>query len=189
MHLDPFPGTGKELQRMQEKENKPGRNKGNSLTADQQPPQPHPVFAVKDCSLLTMTTGRYAQDLRGLSSHLRDIHRGCIYHHFWSNRLLPRFERPDFQNDIAVWTRNALHDHPLSEKLGIINPTRFPDLEALRREVIDIIEERLEETETTPWAQRGQEFFFIRSQTVVFDTRLRVREPQELCNIVPQMSV
>jgi hypothetical protein len=166
----------------------PKREKQSSISTEAPMPPVHD-FAVKDCSLLTMTTGRYAQNLRELSAHLREAHRVCIDHIFWANRLLPRMERPDFQNDIAVWARNALHDHPLSERLGIINPTRFPDPEALRWEVIDIIEERLEEREMTPWAQRGQEFFFRRSQTVVFDTRLRLREPRELCDIIPQMSV
>lgn len=174
---------------MQVKKKNPKGNDGEAPAANHKSPQPPPEFAVKDCPLLTMTTGRYAQSLPELNTNLREVHQSCLYFHFWGNRLMPRFERPDFQNDIAVWTRNALHDHLLSEKLGIINPTRFPDLEAMRREVVDIIEERLEETETTPGAQRGQEFFFIRSQTVVFDTRLRIREPQGLCDIVSQMSV
>ncbi len=174
---------------MPKKDSKPGQKEEQALPSNAAPLPPVQDFAVKDCSLLTLTTGRYAQNLRELNAHLREAHRGCIYHHFWGNRLRPRLERPDFQNDLAVWTRNALHDHPLSERLGIINPTRFPDLEALRREVIDIIEERLEESETMPWVQSGQEFFFLRSQTVVFDTRLRLQEPRELCDIVPQMPV
>ncbi len=174
---------------MPKKNSKPKSAKEQPPSNNGAPLQPIQDFAVKDCSLLTMSTGRSAQNLRELDAHLRGVHRGCIYHIFWGNRMLPRMERPDFQNDVAVWTRNALHDHPLSERLGIINPTRFPDLEALRREVIDIIEERLEEREMTPWAESGQEFFFRRSQTVVFDTRLRLREPKQLCDIVPQMSV
>ena len=168
---------------------KPENRGEQSAMGAEAPPPPAQEFAVKDCSLLTMTTGQHAQNLRELDTLLREVHRGCIDHIFWGNRLLPRVERPDFQNDIAVWARNALHDHPLSERLGIINPTRFPDLEALRREVIDIIEERLGEREITPWAQTGREFFFRRAQTVVFDTRLRLREPKQLCDIVPQMSV
>lgn len=174
---------------MPKKDIKPEKKEEQSLPGNEAPLPPAHDFAVKDCSLLTMTTGRYAQNLRELNAHLREVHRGSIYHHFWSNRLWPRLERPDFQNDIAVWTRNTLHDHPLSERLGIINPTRFSDLEALRQEVIDIIEERLEESEAMPWVQSGQEFFFLRSQTVIFDTRLRLREPHQLCDVVPQMSV
>lgn len=174
---------------MPKKEIHAGRKEALPLIREEAPLPPAHDFAVKDCSLLTMTTGRSAQNLRELNAQLREAHLGCIYHIFWGNRLLPRMERPDFQNDVAVWARNALHDHPLSERLGIINPTRFSDLEALRREVVDIIEERLEEREMTPWAQSGREFFFRRSQTVVFDTRLRLHEPKQLCEIIPQMSV
>lgn len=146
-------------------------------------------FAIKDCALLSMTTGRHAQDLRELELHLKDVHRGCIYHHFWGNRMRPRFELPEFQNDFAAWARNALHDHPLSERLGIINPSRVSNLEVLRNEVIDVIEERLAEREMAPAAQRGQEFTFIRSQTVVFDTHIRIHDPQQLCAIIPNMSL
>lgn len=174
---------------MPKQSKKPEAREQLSPPGGEAPLPPVHDFAVKDCSLLTVTTGRYAQNLRELVAHLREAHPGCLYHAFWGNRLLPRLERPDFQNDIAMWVRNALHDHPLSERLGIINPTRFPDLEALRREVIDIIEDRLEESETASWVHSGQEFFFLRSQTVVFDTRLSLQDPRQLCNIVPQLSI
>jgi hypothetical protein len=42
-------------------------------------------FAIKDCALTTIATGRRAQTLR----ELRDIHPDCIYHHFWETVLRP----------------------------------------------------------------------------------------------------
>ena len=149
---------------------------------------PNP-FAVKDCALLAIATGRRAHNLRELAFHVEEVHPGSIYHHFWGNRLRPGLDVPEFQNDFATWSRFSLHDFPLSERLGIINPKAFDDLEELRREVLDVIEERLSEVEFVPWARRDQQFVFIRSQLVVFDTLLRVKEPRELGPIVPCLTV
>ena len=146
-------------------------------------------FAVKDCALLAIATGRHAQNLRELGTHLEEVHTGSIYYHFWGNRLRPRFEAPEFQNDFAAWARFALTDFPLSERLGIIDPTSFADLEELRREVLDVIEERLSESEYVPWTKADQQFTFIRSQIVVFDTHTRVTKPCEMQALLPNLSV
>ena len=74
------------------------------------------------------------------------------------------------------------------ERLGVIDPTDFPALEALRQEVVDVIEERLDEGELVPWSRADQQFHFLRSQIVVFDTGTRVRKPNRLADIIPRMS-
>lgn len=146
-------------------------------------------FAVKDCALAAIATGRHAQNLRELRDHLQAVHPGCIYYHFWGGLLRPRFDDPEYNNDFASWVRHALHDTRLAERLGIIDPAEFGDLEALRQELLDRIEQRLDETEFLAWAKRDQQFHFIRSQTVVFDTRKRVTQPEELAAVVPSLSL
>jgi hypothetical protein len=146
-------------------------------------------FALKDCALLAISTGRTAQNLRELASHIEQVHPESIYYHFWGNRLRPRFEPPEFQNDFATWARHALADHPLSERLGIIDPTKFSGLEELREEVLDVIEERLAESDYICWATGDREFSFIRSQIVVFDTGIRASTPEELGEMMPGLTV
>lgn len=146
-------------------------------------------FAVKDCVLAAIATGRRAQNLRELRDHLQAVHPGCIYYHFWGGLLRPRFDDPEYNNDFASWVRHALHDTRLAERLGIIDPAEFGNLEALRQEVLDIIEQRLDETEFLVWAKRDQQFHFIRSQTVVFDTRKRVTRPEDMAALLPALSL
>ena len=146
-------------------------------------------FAVKDCALISIATGARAQTLRELSHHLEDIHPGCIYHHFWGGLLVPRFDDPEFQNDFASWAYHSLSDFRLAERLGIIDPTAFEDLEELRRELIDVIEERLDESEIVPWASADRQFHFVRSKIVVLDTRIRLDDPRKLQELLPRMSV
>ncbi len=146
-------------------------------------------FVVRDCVLAAIATGRRAQNLRELRDHIQAVHPGSIYYHFWGGLLRPRFDDPEYNNDFASWVRHALHDVRLAERLGIIDPAEFGNLEALRQELLDIIEQRLDETEFLTWAKRDQQFHFMRSQTVVFDTRKRVARPEELATIAPSMSL
>ncbi len=146
-------------------------------------------FAVKDCALVAIATGERAQSLRELRNVLRDIHPGSVYYHFWGGLLRPRFDNPDYINDFAVWAYYGLHDGALAERLAVIDPTDYPSIEALREKVIDVIEERLDETETVSWSAHDNQFHFIRSQIVVFDTRKRIENPEALVEIIPNMSV
>lgn len=146
------------------------------------------AFAVKDCALIAIATGRRALTLRELLDALHVISGDSIYYHFWGGLLQPRFEEREFNNDLAAWARHGLHDAVLAERLAVMDPTAFPDLEALRAELINIIEERVDESDYLPWFRATQPFEFIRSQIVVFDTQRRVKRPEELAEILPNIS-
>ena len=145
-------------------------------------------FFVKDCALLTIATGKKARNLKEMTDHLLTIHQGSIYHHFWDLLLGHRFTEPEYNNDFAEWVHYALQDDILAERLSIINPAAFPDLESLRNELLEIMEQRLDEIETLPWAKLDMQFHFVRSQIIVFDTRQTIEAPEQLLEAVPKMS-
>jgi len=146
-------------------------------------------FAVKDCALIAIGTGERAQNLRELRDRLQTIHPACIYHHFWGGLLRPLFDDPEYLNDFAGWAWHGLRDARLAEKLALVDPSQCATLDDLRRELIEVIEERLEESEFIPWAKTNQQFHFVRSQIVVFDTTLRLDDPSMLAGLVPRLSV
>ena len=148
----------------------------------------HEPFEIKDCALAAVATGRKAQNLRELRDNIRDVEPGSIAYHFWAGKLRPRFDDPEFNNDFAAWSRHALHDKILAERLGMIDPTSFDRFEDMRQELLDIIEEHLDENEHIPWASADQQFYFITSQIVVFSARKTIVEPSELVSIVPEMT-
>ena len=39
-------------------------------------------FAIKDCALVALATGRRAQNLRELRDQVMEIHAGSLFHHF-----------------------------------------------------------------------------------------------------------
>lgn len=145
-------------------------------------------FSFKDCTLTAIATGKRAQNLRELRDRLTSVDEGCIYYHFWGGRLRPQFDEPEFNNDFAAWSKHSLRDDVVAERLSVIDPTNYPSLEELRGEVIDVIEERLSERELIPWAQKDQQFSFIRSQIVVFNTPSEIHAAEELATMIPQVS-
>jgi len=146
-------------------------------------------FAVKDCTLIAIATGEEAHNLREFNDRLKTLHPGCIYYHFWGGMLRPSFDEPEYQNDFAAWAWRSLHDTRLAERLAIVDPSHHPDIEDLRRELIDTIEERLAESEWVPWARSGQRFKFIRSQIVVFDTGKRITRPKDMAEQIAGLSL
>lgn len=146
-------------------------------------------FAVKDCTLAIIATGRRAQTLREMRDILRDIHPGSIYHHFWGTLLRPQFAEREFNNDFAIWCHQSLHDNKAAERLAVIDPVDFQDIEALRQELVDVIEERLDETELMLFARADQQFHFSRAAIVVFDTHRRITDPAELVGLLPELSI
>jgi len=148
-------------------------------------------FAVKDCALAAIATGMKAGDLGELSSYMQSVHPGSIYYHFWGGLLRPRFDDREYNNDFAIWVRSpqGMHDEVLAERLSVVDPTEFPDLEGLRAELVDLIEERLYESERLRLVHADRPFHFIRSQIVVFNTGRVIDDPAELPAITPHMSL
>ncbi|MAS41284.1 MAG: hypothetical protein CMK33_06175 [Porticoccaceae bacterium] len=156
----------------------------NADTADGRPE----VFAVRDCAMVALATGRRAQNLKELRTELQAVDTSSIYFHFWGVLLQPGFEEREYNNDFAEWVRHQLHDPVLAERLGVIDPSDYADLEQLRAELCDTVEARLDERETIAWSLPDQQFEFRRSQIVVFRTPDCIAEPADLPGALGHMS-
>ena len=147
-----------------------------------------PYFQIKDCALVTISTGVSAQNLREFCQLLQKVPEESIYSHFYEGLLRFSFDDPEFRNDFAQWAKRALHDSVLAERLGIIDPHDYPTLEHLRDALVEIVEDRLYEIRYIPWARAGEEFYFLTSQTIVFDTGMQARTPRQLAQLIPKLS-
>src|SRR5262245_6675868 len=141
---------------------------------------PSQSFLVKNCSLAAIATGEHANSLLELRDKLSVVDEGCLYFHFWGSRLNPKFAHSQHHNDFASWVFHHIHDNILAERLGIIDPTEFENLEALRHTLIETIETRLDEEETMHWVKREFSFHFIHSIIIVFESTLALSHPREL---------
>jgi hypothetical protein len=151
------------------------------------PPSSLPPFAVRDCALITLATGVRVQNLREFREGLKKVSASSVAHHFWGRLLQPVFDEPEYNNDFASWAYRGLHDKTLAERLSMVLPTDFEDLESLRQELVEVVEQRLDESEMGPWSMADQQFEFLRSQIVVFDTGLRFDRPTDIVSYLPSL--
>jgi hypothetical protein len=145
-------------------------------------------FTVKDCALIAQGTGISAQNLREFREGLRTVEPASIYHHFWGRLLQPQFDEPEYNNDFASWAHRALHEKALAERLSAVDPAGFKTIEDVRSELIEVVEGLLDESDLVPWARADQQFHFLRSQVVVFDTGRRVEKPEDLPAMMAELS-
>ncbi len=145
-------------------------------------------FVIKNCALAAVATGEHAGSLIELRDRMATTHIGCVYFHFWGRRLHPQFTHPEYNNDFGAWAHRSLHDQILAERLSVIDPMEFKDLEELRLYVYDVLDKRIEELEVLPWIKKEDRFSFIRSIITVFDTPISMNSPEELLQIVPALS-
>jgi hypothetical protein len=147
-------------------------------------------FALTDCTLISIATGEMAHNLRELRDRLARMDDPAVtYFHFWGGLLRPHFVDPEYQNDFASWAYHDLHERRLAERLAIINPSEFDAIDDLRRKVIDVIEERMDEQDFEPHVDAEHPFFLMRFQIVIFDTRHRIQRPEQLADIIPTISL
>jgi len=143
---------------------------------------------IKDCAVLDIATGVRAQNLKELRNQLVTIHPDSILYHFWAKKLRPSFEEPEYNNDFAAWAYNKLHDNKLTERLSLVNPGVFSNTEELRKKLVEVVESSLEEESTLKTIETEQ-FQFIRSEIVLFDTEQVISKPEELAEVLPSLSL
>jgi hypothetical protein len=148
-----------------------------------------PRFAIKDCTLIAIATGKRAHTLKEFRDHIAEISPDSLYYYFWGNLLQARFEEREYNNDFAAWAHRSLHDAKLAEQLAVVDPSQFVNMTEIRRQLLEYIEERLEESEHLHWVIAEQPFEFIRSQIVVFNTHTSIANPREMAKIMHKLSV
>jgi Family of unknown function (DUF5752) len=147
-------------------------------------------FVVYDCSLVQRATGQSVSNLRELLRAVREMDGLVLEHHMMHCPLSDRFELDEFPNDFARWCWEDLGDRVTGERLGLIDPFRHESIEEVRREILDVIEERLWLADRAiPSCQPGIELHLIGSQLVAFDTGVRLESPGALAEALPRMSL
>ena len=129
-----------------------------------------------------------AINLRELRERIAVCSENVLFHHFCETTLRGTFDNPDYRNDFAVWAKLYLGDRVLAERLGILDPYEFSSLGELRGATLEVIDERLGELTTIPWARPGDELYFMEATTVVFDTGIRIPHPGELAAAIGAMT-
>jgi hypothetical protein len=84
-----------------------------------------------------------------------------------------------FPNDFANWVASQIQDEVLAERLGIVDPFQFPNLEELREELVSIIDDHISTLHPVPRVVFGDSFFFVQSHVIAVSTGLEARTLEE----------
>jgi small-conductance mechanosensitive channel len=138
---------------------------------------------------LTELTGLKAKSLQELGEILRTASEPVIYfhtHHFLEQH---HYLTPEPSNDFALWVTAALGDEALGERLASVNTFEFSNLAALQSRLVSIIEEHLAAGHDHRQVMPGQEFYFMKSVSIVFPSPYQASDLREFVETLRKISL
>jgi trehalose synthase-fused probable maltokinase len=138
------------------------------------------AFAFMACMELREFVGLRAENERQLAQLLDEVPLDSIYYHTHGFLLRHRLTIGLYPNDFATWVDVQVRDRVLGERLAMVDPTDFATLQALREELVSVVDEHLRRLSIVPQAVSGEPFDFIQSRIVEIPTGIEVRTLQEL---------
>lgn len=136
-------------------------------------------FEFVDCLELREMLGRVAWDERELLTSIEEVPADSIFYHTHSSFLRSRYLAAPYPNDFATWAAIQVRDRVLGERLAVIDPFDYGEVEQLRAELITIIDDHLSEAQTVPRIVYGEPFHFMRSSIIPIPTGIVVRTLRE----------
>ena len=136
-------------------------------------------FCFRDCIEIKELLGVKADDELKLMELIEDIPVDSIYYHMHSYFLRHHYIVAPYPNDFANWVAVQVRDRLLGEKLASITPWGNINLEDIRSELIEIIDDHLSEIKTVPFVMAGSPFHFMKSKIIEVNTGVEVNTLKE----------
>jgi hypothetical protein len=133
--------------------------------------------------------GRVAHDEQELLQHLEEVPIESIHHHTHAYFLRHHYIVGAYPNDFATWAAIQIRDRVLGERLAIIDPFDFEDLEALRAAIIAIVDDHLTHTQVVPRVVYGEPFYFMTTTLIEIPTGLEAHTLREFRDALARVEV
>ncbi|HSB68583.1 MAG TPA: DUF5752 family protein [Candidatus Methylomirabilis sp.] len=146
-------------------------------------------FAFVACLELLEFVGARAENERQLAELLEEVPLDSIYYHTHSFFLRHKFVAGPFPNDFATWSAIQVRDRVLGERLAMVDPGMFPSLQALREELVAVIDDHLRRLPVIPGIIFGEPFDFIQSRIVEIPTGISARSLQEFRDVLLEVDL
>ena len=146
-------------------------------------------FRFIGCSELRELLGKEAENEKRLVELLEEVPLDSIYFHTHSYFLRHSHLERVYPNDFAQWVAMEVRDHVLGERLAVVDPFEFRGLEALREELVSIIDDHLSRTPIVPRVIFGAPFHFNQSRILEVPTGLEVWTLQEFFAALSEVEV
>lgn len=136
-------------------------------------------FIFIGCLELREMLGRTAWDERDLLVGIEEVPADSIYYHTHSSFLRSRYLQAPYPNDFATWAAIQLRDRVLGERLAVVDPFDYHDVEQLRAELVTIVDDHLSSLQSVPRIVYGEPFHFMRSTLIEIPTGIAVTALQQ----------
>ena len=139
---------------------------------------------------LSELTGLKAKDLKELLHHIKHVPGSVIYYHMHHFLQQHQSLSPEPPNDFAYWVSEALNEVKLAEQLSSINTCDFGSIRALRKKIIEIIEDFLKSNKDKPReAKPGEEFYFVKATSFVIPTPYGVDTLKDFVEVLRKVTI
>ncbi len=129
------------------------------------------AFGFMQCATLLKATGVSARTLAELRSCVETVPGDSIFHHTAQYFLKGRVS--DYTNDFAQWAGESLEERALSERLSSVDPYAASAMEAVRADLLRVLDEHLAGFPPPREALEGDAFHFNTPVTFVYPAGLR----------------
>ena len=143
----------------------------------------HP-FAFVGCWEIREMLGRSARDEQLLLEAIEEVPLDSIYYHTHSFLLRHKYIAGPYPNDFATWAAIQVRDRVLGEKLGILSPYDFGNLESMRAEIVTIISDHLSRLQVIPRVIYEEPFHFMQSRIIAAPTGLQAQTLSEFRQVL-----
>ncbi|MBI3806741.1 MAG: hypothetical protein HY281_04385 [Nitrospirae bacterium] len=145
-------------------------------------------FRFVSCMELREVLGKRAMDEHRLLELIEEVPADSIYYHTHSYFLRHAYTQQLYSNDFATWVVLYAQDRLLGERLGVLDPFDFSDIEHLRDEILRIVAEHLNHS-TVPRCVVSEPFEFIRSHIIEIPLALEARTLSEFHDALADVEV
>ncbi len=146
-------------------------------------------FRFTACFELHEFLGARAENERQLAELIETVPLDSIYFHTHGFLLRHRFAAGLYPNDFATWVAVHVRDQVLGERLAMVDPSEFPNLQALREELVAVIDDHLRQLPVVPHVILAEPFDFVRSHIVEIPTGVEARTLAELRQALLEVDV
>jgi maltose alpha-D-glucosyltransferase/alpha-amylase len=136
-------------------------------------------FGFVACLELKEYVGCHAENERQLADLLDEVSLDSVYYHTHGFFLRHKFVAGAYPNDFATWAAVQVRDRVLGERLAMVDPSNYPNLQALREELVSVIDDHLRGLQFVPGVLLGEPFEFIQSRIVEIPMRIQARTLKE----------
>ncbi|MBI1728346.1 MAG: phosphotransferase [Candidatus Rokubacteria bacterium] len=151
--------------------------------------RPEGPFQFVACVELREFVGVRAEDERQLMDLIEQVPLDSVYYHTHGFFLRHKFLAGIYPNDFATWAAVHLRDQGLGERLAMVDPAEFENLEALRDQLVATIDEHLRRLPMVPRIVSAEPFDFVRSRIVEIPTGIETHTLEEFRQALLEIDV